>query len=91
MQIEHLPAHHRFLVRLPEGDAVLAYRLTPSGAWDILSTYVPPPARGRGIGGALVHAALTHARSEARQVIPSCWFVGSWVAEHPEFEDLLIA
>jgi uncharacterized protein len=90
MQIEYLPAHHRFVARLPEGDAVLIYRLTSTGAWDIRSTYVPPLARGRGVGGALVQATLTHARTEDRQVIPTCWFVGSWVAAHPEFRDVLI-
>src|SRR5215208_1536729 len=89
-RIEHLPAHHRFVARLPEGDAVLSYRVTSSGAWDIRSTYVPLLARGHGTGGALVHAALTHARAEGRRVILTCWFVGSWAAEHPEFLDLLI-
>ena len=90
MHIEHVTAHHRFVARLPEGDAVLAYRITPAGALDIRSTYVPPAARGRGTGGALVEAALTYARTEGRQVIPSCWYVGSWIAEHPEFRDLLV-
>ena len=89
MHIQHLPHHHRFLVQLPEGDAVLTYRVTPSGAWDIRSTYVPPAARGRGTGGALVHAALSQARREGRQVIPTCWFVGTWLAENPELRDVL--
>jgi uncharacterized protein len=89
MQIEHIPAHHRFIVRLPEGDAVLTYRVSATGGWDIRSTFVPLPARSRGIGGALVQAALVHARAEGRQVVPTCWFVGTWVAEHPEFRDVL--
>lgn len=91
MQIEHVVEHHRFLVRLPEGDAVLAYRLLPAGTMDIRSTWVPAPARGRGIGGALVEAALRWARREGRPVIPSCWYVGVWVAEHPEYRDVLAA
>jgi predicted GNAT family acetyltransferase len=91
VQIDHVPAHHRYVARLPEGDAVLAYRVTATGMWDIISTYVPAAARGRGIGGALVHAALTQARREARQVIPTCWFVGAWLAEHPELRDVVIA
>jgi uncharacterized protein len=90
VQIEHVVAHHRFLVRLAEGDAVLAYRLAADGTMDIRSTWVPAPARGRGIGGALVEAALVWARSEGRPVIPSCWYVGVWVAEHPEYRDVLV-
>ena len=91
MQIEHVKEHHRFLVHLPEGDAVLTYRLTPTGTVDIRSTWVPAPVRGRGIGGALVEAALAWARSEGRPVIPSCWYVGVWVADHPEYRDVLAA
>jgi uncharacterized protein len=90
MHIEHNQAHHRFIVRLPEGDAVLAYRITGDGAMDIRSTYVPPSARGRGMGGALVHAALTDAREHGRSVIPTCWYVGTWVAQHPEFRSVLV-
>lgn len=90
MQIKHLPSHHRFIAQLPEGQAVLTYRITATGAMDIRSTFVPPAARGRGIGGALVETALSYARAEGRQVIPTCWYVGTWVAEHPEFRGLLI-
>jgi predicted GNAT family acetyltransferase len=90
MQIEHIPEHHRFVVRLPGGDAVLAYRNTPAGPMDIRKVYVPEPAREQGVGGALVEAALIHARREGRLVIPTCWYVGTWVSKHAEFRDLLI-
>ena len=89
MHIDHVPAHHRYIARLPEGDAVLAYRVEPTGAWDIVSTYVPPAARGRGVGSALVEAALTQACRDGRRVIPTCWFVGTWLTEHPEFKLLV--
>ena len=90
MHIDHVPAHHRFVARLPEGDAVLAYRVTPTGSWDIVSTYVPVGARGRGMGGALVRAALVQARGKGRGVIPTCWFVGTWLSQNPEFRDLVM-
>ena len=90
MTIEHIPAHHRFVARLPEGDAVLAYRIAGPALLDIRSTYVPAPARGRGTGGALVQAALTHARAQGWRVIPTCWYVSTWVGEHPEYRDLLV-
>ena len=89
MAIEHLTVHHRFVARLPEGDAVLTYRLTQNRL-DIRTTYVPPAARGRGTGGALVEAALLHARAEGLKVIPTCSYVDPWVAAHPEYRDLLV-
>jgi uncharacterized protein len=89
MAIVHLSAHHRFVARLPEGDAVLTYRLRES-LLDIRTTYVPPAARGRGTGAALVQAALLHARAEGLKVIPTCSYVGPWVAAHPEYRELLV-
>jgi predicted GNAT family acetyltransferase len=89
MAIEHLTAHHRFVARLPEGDAVLTYRLKEDRL-DIRTTYVPPAARGRGTGGALVEAALLHARAAGLKVIPTCSYVGPWVAAHPEYRELLV-
>jgi uncharacterized protein len=90
VQIEHIPTHHRFVVRLSEGDAVLAYRDSPEGHVDIRKVYVPDSARGQGVGGALVEAALVWARAEERRVIPTCWYVGTWVKDHPDFRDLLL-
>jgi predicted GNAT family acetyltransferase len=89
MAIEHLSSHHRFVARLPEGEAVLTYRLK-NQLLDIRTTYVPPTARGHGIGGALVEAALLHARTEGLKVIPTCSYVGPWVARHPQYRELLV-
>ena len=90
MKIEHNPAAHRFVARLPEGEAVLAYQLKSKDVMDVLSTHVPAAARGRGVGGALVEAAMTHARGHNLRVIPSCWYVETWVGQHPEFQGLLV-
>lgn len=86
--VRHEAAEHRFVLPLPEGDAVLEYLPRP-GVMDILSTVVPQPARGHGTGGRLVAAAMDHARSQGWRVIPSCWFVRTWVGDHPEYQDLL--
>lgn len=85
----HRPEAGQFVVGLREEEAVLTYHLEPSGAMNILSTVVPGAARGDGVGGQLVRAALEWAQETGRPVIPTCWFVGSWVAQHPEFQALL--
>ena len=90
MKIEHNPAAHRFVARLPEGDGVLVYRMKSKDVMDVLSTQVPDAARGRGIGGELVEAALTHARANRLRVIPTCWYVETWVGQHPEYRELLV-
>jgi uncharacterized protein len=91
MQIEHDIKSHRFVARLPAGEAVLAY--TPAGEkrLDFYSTFVPPAARGKGIAAQLVSTALDYARAEGFQVIASCWYVSLWFRRHPEQRDLLVA
>jgi len=90
MEAVHRAGENRFVIVLPEGDAVLDYHIRPSGEMDILSTVVPSAARGRGAGGQLVEAALAHARRHDLRVVPSCWFVRTWVEQHQEHADLLV-
>jgi predicted GNAT family acetyltransferase len=90
MNVAHETAAHRFVVSLPEGQAMLIYEMKSKGIMEVLSTYVPVAARGRKVGGALVLAALTHARAHSLRVIPTCWYVGTWVDQHPEYRELLV-
>ena len=90
MKVAHEPAANRFVASLPEGNAVLVYQMRSEGLMDVLSTYVPSAARGRGIGGALVAAALEHARDQSLRVIPTCWYVETWVGQHPAYRELLV-
>ena len=89
MTVDHMPEQRRFVARLPEGEAVLRYRMVGDRLMDIQSTLVPGAARGRGIGGSLVEAALAFAREKGYIVRPSCWYVETWVGQHPEHAGLL--
>ncbi len=91
MQIEHDAPSRRFVAQLSSGAAILLYAQAGDGVLELYSTYVPAPARGHGVGGKLVEAALAYARAEGFRVIPTCWFVGQWIRDHPEHQDLLAA
>ncbi|MBV1853058.1 N-acetyltransferase [Catellatospora sp. NEAU-YM18] len=52
-------------------------------------TGVEPEARGRGIGGLLVAAAMAAAAQDEVHVVPACSFVRRWVHEHPEYLPLI--
>jgi len=68
--------------------ALMNYRL----AGDVISlehTETPPQARGRGIASQLTAGVLELARKRGLKVVPRCPFVRAYLAQHPEFNDLL--
>jgi uncharacterized protein len=50
----------------------------------IVHTDVPPDLEGRGLGGALVRAAIDRAVSENLTVVPLCPFARLWLERHPD-------
>ena len=62
---------------------ILRYART-TGRINLIHTEVLPEFEGRGIGSALVRHALAEARADGRQVIPTCPYVQSYLARHPE-------
>jgi predicted GNAT family acetyltransferase len=85
-------AAERFEAQTSAGMASLRYVLDGT-TLDLIHTEVPSEAEGQGVGvgAALAHAALEHARREGLSVIPSCSFVRSYVTRHHEFADLVAA
>ena len=81
--IVHDPDHHRFVTEVDGSTAELVYHRRGDRV-DLAHTGVPPAIEGRGIGGRLVAAALAWAGAEGFAVVPSCPFVASWLAAHPE-------
>jgi predicted GNAT family acetyltransferase len=45
--------------------------------------------RGHGIASHLVQASLDAARERHLAVLPRCPFVRDWIADHPEYADLV--
>ena len=76
-------ATSRFLVSERGSTAELTYR-TGRGRLTLVHTGVPPVLAGRGIGVALVRAALDRARTDRLMVVPWCPFARRWLREHPE-------
>jgi predicted GNAT family acetyltransferase len=52
-------------------------------------TEISPTFRGQGLGAVLVQAALDEARASGHSIVPQCWYVAEFVAEHPEYGDLV--
>ncbi|HSG64262.1 MAG TPA: GNAT family N-acetyltransferase [Gammaproteobacteria bacterium] len=90
MDLRHDPERHRFVAKLPGGEAELEY--TERGAvLDYRHTFTPPALRGQGIARALVLFALEHAREHGIKIVPSCPYVAKVVADNPQYADLVAA
>ena len=83
MTVQHDPSRSRFLVALPDGDAELVYAMFADDVMDLQHTEVPASGKGKDVGGALVRAALAHARDRGFRVMASCPYVQAWLRRHP--------
>ena len=90
VDVVHEPTRRRFVARAGQKESHLFYIPGAHGVVEFRTTYVDPALRGQGVGEKLVLAALGWARDEGIKVIPTCWYVGTVVRRHPEFEALLI-
>lgn len=82
---------------VPNNEARQRYELTVDGLvafsqyrrdGDVIAfthTEVPQQLEGRGIGSALVRAALNDVRAKGLRVIPHCPFVRAYIARHPDY------
>jgi len=85
--IEHQPEGNRFEATLDGRHGRIEYRVG-DGVMTIEHTEVDPELEGRGVAGALVRAALEHARSAGLKVDPECSYTRSYMERHPETLDL---
>jgi len=85
--VQHDAAAGRFTTEVDGQQGYVEYE-REGDVMTITHTIVPSAIGGRGVAGALVQAALEHARSEALKVVPSCSYADDWMRKHTEYEDL---
>lgn len=88
VEVKHNEKAHRFESEIQGLSAVLVYKIVP-GRMLIQHTEVPPSLEGRGLAAKLTRVALEYARKEKLQVVPACSYTASFMAKHPEYNDLL--
>lgn len=79
----------RFEIDLGDGSFAIAEYDLPRGKILFKHTEVPQAHEGKGLGSALIRAALDSARARGLAVIPICPFFAGYMARHPEVQDLL--
>jgi len=88
IEVVHNAPASRFEARIPEGLCHADYRRVGS-ALHMVHTETPHEARGRGMAGLCVAAAVDYAESQGLKVMPLCPYVRSWLRRHPERQHLL--
>ncbi|MEO8312366.1 MAG: GNAT family N-acetyltransferase [Caldimonas sp.] len=81
--VAHRPEQHRFEVSVDGHSGHLAYA-EGGKVLTIVHTEVDPALEGRGLAGALVRAAVDHARTNGLRVKPTCAYAASYMQRHPE-------
>ena len=88
--ITDAPERERYEAHLDgELAGVLEY-IVKRGRIALIHTEVLPVHEGRGVGAALVRFALDDARRRELRVIATCPYVQSYLARHPEDDDIVV-
>jgi predicted GNAT family acetyltransferase len=89
LAVVHDEARRRYEARL-HGELIghAAYVLS-AGVQTIGHTEVDRRYEGRGVGAALIKAALEDVRARGLQVLPLCSFAAAYVRRHREYADLV--
>jgi predicted GNAT family acetyltransferase len=91
-------AQSRFEARADDGTVLgfidyrpARYTGEDSSPADVAMTHaeVDDHVEGQGIGTRLAREALDQVRASGRGVLPLCAFVQAFIAEHPEYQDLV--
>jgi uncharacterized protein len=88
-RLEHAPERGRY--ELLDESGVVAFASIEERGRDaiIYHTEVERSRRGQGIGGELVARVLQDLRERKRRAVPACSFVRGFLAEHPDYSDVL--
>lgn len=78
----------RFAAAVAGSEAFIEYRHESDDVIHLIRTFVPPEARGGGVGAQLAEFALDHAREEGLRITTSCWFIDRFIDESPRYQDL---
>ena len=79
----HHPGAHRFEATVDGHAGRLDYSVRGDDM-TIVHTEVDPALEGKGVAGALVRAALDHARASGLKVRAHCDYAASYMDRHPE-------
>jgi uncharacterized protein len=91
ISVEDRPELGRLLLLLDGQPAGFVAYERHGGEIALIHTEIEPQFAGRGLGSRLVAQLLDDVRAKGGSVLPYCPFVRSFIAEHPDYLDLVPA
>ena len=89
LQVADHPEQARYEIRADgELAGFVQYHLR-DGIIAFLHTETDPRFRGHGVAGHLIQSSLDAARERHLAVLPYCPYTRRWIAEHPDYVDLV--
>lgn len=88
LNVQHDESHSRFIATVDGYPCVVEYTLD-ANTLVITHTGVPQKVGGRGIASELTQYVLDTARARGWSVVPQCAYAASYIARHPEYQDLV--
>lgn len=88
-EIAENPDRSRFELRLDGELVAVADYIRAESVDSFVHTETLARFRGRGLAGQLTGFALEASRAAGREILPYCWFVSEYIAEHRQYLDLV--
>jgi predicted GNAT family acetyltransferase len=85
--VTHVPERQRYEITAGGERAGFTAYVEDAGQRIFYHTEIDERFGGRGLGGALVEAALADTRDTGRRIVPVCPFVAKFVSGHHEFDE----
>jgi uncharacterized protein len=89
IRVEDNPARHRYEILVDGAVGGFADYRVRDQVVIITHSEIDPKYRGHGLGGHLAKGTLDTLRERGARVVPACPFFAKYVAEHPEYDDLV--
>ncbi len=88
--VQDNPARHRFEILLDGEVGGFADYRERDGAVVVVHSEVDLAHRGEGLGSILARQTLDALRERGAKVVPACPFFARYVADHPEYGDIVV-
>ena len=89
-QVQDNPDQSRFEIVVDGAVGGFAAYRVRDGLVIITHSEIDRSFRGQGLGGQLVEQTLDLLRERGARVVPACPFFARYVADHPEYDDLVV-